>query len=85
MPETRDLEVIDLSKIDTESKISLLRELGFDSDGEFVLKDGERVLDKVTGEEVSLEHMAILPGSVIVISDNPLSIADYLEGHDELH
>lgn len=82
-PRPRELEVIDLSRIDDESKIGLLRQLGYDSDGEHVLKDGERVVDTVTGEDVLLRHMAILPGSVRVISDNPLSIADYLEDVDE--
>jgi hypothetical protein len=82
MPDT-ELEVVSLSKLDTESKILLLHEIGYESDGIYVLKGGQRIRDKVTGEEVTLNRMAILPGSVLVISDNPLSIADYLEDYDE--
>jgi hypothetical protein len=77
------VEIVNLSKWDNESKVRLLRELGYDSDGTYVLKAGQRVRDKVTGEEVTLRRMAILPGSVMVISDNPVSIADYLEDYDE--
>lgn len=77
------LEILSLRTIDNESKILLLRELGYDSDGKFVLKGSERVRDRVTGEEVTLDKMAILPGSVLVISDNPLSIADYLEEYSD--
>ncbi len=76
-------EVVSLSGIDTESKVSLLRHLGYDSDGVYVLRGGERVKDHVTGEEITISHMAILPGSVLVVSDNPLSIADYLEDYSE--
>ena len=77
------VEVVSLGRLDSDSKIRLLRELGYDSDGTYVLKGGQRVRDRVTGEEIALDHMAILPGSVLVVSDNPLSIADYLEDYDE--
>lgn len=83
--ESSPVEVVSLRNLDKESKVLLLRELGegYDSDGEFVLKNGHRVRDEFTGEDVTLDQMAILPGSVKVISDNPLSIADYLEDYDE--
>lgn len=77
------LEIVSLKEMDDESKIALLRELGYDSDGTYVLRGGQRVRDKVTGEDVVLSRMAILPGSALVISDNPVSIADYLEDYDE--
>ena len=77
------VEVLSLKSYDDESKIRILVELGYQSDGKYVLKGGERVRDRVTGEDVTIDHMAILPGSILVISDNPLSIADYLEDYAE--
>ena len=82
MPED-PVEVISLTEYSPSAKILLLRELGYDSDGRFVTRGGERVRDKVTGEEITLDHMAILPGSALVVSDNPLSIADCLEDYAE--
>jgi hypothetical protein len=61
-----------------------LQELGFKSDGTFVLdKKDERVLDRYTGEPVRLNNMAILPGSTVILDDNPLSIAAFLEEHGD--
>jgi hypothetical protein len=63
-----------------ECKILLLQELGFSSDGTFVLdKTGERMLDRYTTEPVRIDNMAILPGSTIILDDNPLSVSSFLE------
>jgi len=43
------------------------------------LKDGKRVLDKYTDEPIMLDRMIIVPGSVIILDNNPLSIALYFE------
>jgi oxalate decarboxylase/phosphoglucose isomerase-like protein (cupin superfamily) len=82
MVSLEELESIDLSKATTEFKIALLEELGFGSDGEFVTKDGERVKDRYTDNEVRLDNMAILPGKVgevIIIEDGVFSIIHYQE------
>ena len=64
----------------TDLKIILLRELGYDSDGTFVLdKNGEKRLDKYIEEPVRIDNMAIFPGSEIILDNNPLSISSYLE------
>lgn len=66
--------------MDQETKISVLKELGYDSDGEFVLTEaGEKVVDKYINESVRIDNMIILPGSTIILDNNPLSIASYLE------
>jgi hypothetical protein len=64
-------------------KLQLLKGLGFASDGIHVL-DGEGKIhyDKYINEPVKIANMAILPGSTIIIDDNPLSIAAYLEEYE---
>lgn len=74
------MRLLELNKVDQETKISVLKELGYDSDGEFVLTEaGEKVVDKYINESVRIDNMIILPGSTIILDNNPLSIASYLE------
>ncbi len=74
------MELIHLKDISNNSKILILKELGYDSDGEFVLnKKGEKVLDRYLEIPIKIESMVILPGSEIVLDDNELSISSYLE------
>ena len=73
-------ELISMKSMPKEVKIELLRELGYESDGIFVLeKNGQKHLDRYIGEFINLDNMVILPGSTIVLDNNPLSIASYLE------
>ena len=60
-----------------------MRGLGYDSDGKYVLKDGRPVVDEAVDEKVTLDNMLILPGSTVVIVDDPLSIASYFEEHGD--
>jgi hypothetical protein len=77
-------EIISLKGIPVNSKILLLKELGFGSDGTYVLdKNGEQVLDKYIGEPIKIDNMAILPGSTLILDDNPLSISSYLEEYGD--
>ncbi len=74
------MELISLKNISPESKILLLKELGYNSDGEFVLDlEGNRVLDRYLEIPVKIENMVILPGSEIILDDNELSISRYFE------
>ena len=55
-------------------------ELGYNSDGEFVLNlDGTKVMDRYLEVPVKIDNMVILPGSIIVLDDNELSLSKYLE------
>jgi len=73
-------KLISIKDMPTDLKIILLRELGYDSDGTFVLdKNGEKRLDKYIEEPVRIDNMAIFPGSEIILDNNPLSISSYLE------
>lgn len=78
------LEAISLSSLTAETKVRLLRELGYDSDGTWVLtKEGLGVPDRYTGEPVKLSNMLIFPGSTIILDNNPLSIACYFDEFGE--
>ena len=74
------MELISLKKVSKESKIKLLKELGYDSDGEFVLNlDGTKFLDRYLDIPIKVDNMVILPGSTIILDDNELSLSKYLE------
>jgi len=63
-------------------KISLLKELGYGTDGTFVLdKMRKKVIDCFTKEAVRVENMVIFNfgGIIVIIDNNPLSIASFLE------
>lgn len=79
------LEILSIKDMPFDCKLLLLQELGFSSDGTFVLDNkGERLIDIYTKEPVQVSNMAILPGSTIIVDDNPLSIASYLEEHSDV-
>ena len=74
------VELVSLKNVRTEDKLILLRELGYDSDGTFVTdKEGEKVYDRYIDEPVRVNNMLILPGSTVILDDNPLSVVSYLE------
>ncbi|MBI2666048.1 hypothetical protein HYX13_00390 [Candidatus Woesearchaeota archaeon] len=78
------MEVISLKNVSLKSKILLLKELGYDSDGDFVLDSyGRKVIDKYVGVSVRVDNMAIFPGSIIILDDNELSISSYLEEYGD--
>ncbi|MCL2135099.1 MAG: hypothetical protein FWH37_06050 [Candidatus Bathyarchaeota archaeon] len=78
------VQIISLKDVPQNSKIRLLHELGFSSDGIYVLDNlGQKVYDKYTDEPVKISNMAILPGSTIIIDDNPFSIISYLEEYSD--
>ena len=74
------MELISLKNVSLNSKLLLLKELGYGSDGEFVLNlEGKKIIDKYANIPVKLDNMVILPGSEIILDDNELSIASYIE------
>ena len=79
------VESISLKDFSNEDKILLLKELGFDSDGEYVIdKNGEKVLDKYLDIFVKIDNMMILPGSTIILDDNEYSMMRYLQEYEDL-
>ena len=74
------MELISLKQVSENSKILLLKELGYNSDGEFVLDSkGNKFLDRYLEIPIKINNMVILPGSEIILDDNELSLSKYLE------
>lgn len=74
------MELVSLKELSTNTKIHLLNELGYDSDGEFVIDaKGKKVIDKYLDVPVRISNMVILPGSEVILDDNELSISSYIE------
>ena len=72
-----------LKNMSIELKTELLKELGYDTDKEYVLENGRRYLDRYTEEPIKLDNMLILndglPKSVIILDNNSLSVTSFLE------
>ncbi|OIO20740.1 hypothetical protein COV61_02810 [Candidatus Micrarchaeota archaeon CG11_big_fil_rev_8_21_14_0_20_47_5] len=78
------MEYISLKDIPEVMKQKLLERLGYGSkDGYVVDNSGKRVQDKYVGIDVSLSNMLIFPGSTVILDNNPLSIAAYLDEYDK--
>lgn len=79
------METLSLKDVSKETKIMLLRELGYDSDGIFVFKsNGEKLKDEYIDDAIKVDNMLILPGSCLILDNNPLSIASYFEDYGEI-
>ncbi len=79
------LELIAIKNAPKEFKVALLKELGYevDKDAIHVIQDGKPVVDKYVHKEVRVGNVAIMPGSTIVLDDNPVSIASYFEEYGD--
>lgn len=76
------VQVHSMQAVPMPLKAALVRELGYETDGEFVMtKDGAPYKDPYVGCRVRLDNMAILQGSAIIIDDNPVSLDSYMEAH----
>lgn len=74
------MELLSLKNISLNSKLILLQQLGYNSNGEFIFDEqGSRVLDRYIQVPVRVHNMVIFPGSTIILDDNELSISSYLE------
>ncbi len=78
------MELISLKEISLKSKLLLLKELGYESDGIFIFdKEKKRVIDKYIDIPVKVENMLIFPGSETILDDNELSVSLYMEEHPD--
>ncbi len=78
------IEKMSLVGISPEERILLLKELGYDSDGVYVLdKDGKILVDEYVDQPVKIDNMLILEGSTLILDNNPLSVASYLEAYPD--
>ena len=77
---TDKVNFVSLANVGIKSKIELLRGLGYDSDGTYVLKDGKQFKDIYSGKPIKISNMAILPGSApVIIEEDQLSLVEYME------
>lgn len=67
-----------------EAKEKFLEELdlGVNDEG-LVVDDGDPVEDKYIGEAVPIDDMLIVPGSTLVLRNNPVSIIRYFEEYGD--
>lgn len=78
-------QLLELKNIKKESKELILNELGYKTDGKYIFdKKGKKVIDRYIEQPVLFNNMLILPGSTIIIDNNPLSIALYMEEHKDV-
>ncbi|MFH1916613.1 MAG: hypothetical protein ABIJ21_05080 [Nanoarchaeota archaeon] len=76
------MELLSIKDWNLKEKTMLLRELGFSLQDIFIIdKNGKKVVDKYIEQPVTVDNMLILPGSTLIIDNNPLSIASFLEEH----
>lgn len=78
------MQTFSLKQFSKEDKMLLLKELGYQSDGKFVLNDsGETVIDKYLEIPVRIDKMLIFPGSTIILDDNELSVSMYISEYGD--
>ena len=79
------MELFSLKQLSNEQKVVLLGELGYKTDGVFVLNtDDSKVLDKYLSIPIKLDKMVIFPGSTIILDDNEVSINLFLEEYGDI-
>lgn len=79
------MQIVSVKDMPQDLKSLLLKELGLGVDEKgYITKDGGQILDRYIDRPVRIENMAIFPGSAVVLDDNPLSIASYIEEYGEV-
>ena len=78
------MQLVSLKEAPKEAKILILKELGYASDGEFVLdSEGKKVTDRYINVPVKIGNMVIFPGSEVILDDNEFSVSSYVEEYGE--
>lgn len=77
------VEIVSIQDMPLEARAELVRQLGYEVEGHRILKNGEPALDPYINEPVTLDNMAIVPGSAILLRDNAVSFAAYFEEHGD--
>lgn len=79
------VELFSIKELPKEVKIKILKELGYGTDGIYVLdSNGKKHLDKYINEHVRIDNMFIYPGSTIILDNNEVSITNFLEEYGEV-
>lgn len=76
------MKLISIRKAPKEFKVALVEAMGYKvEDGRIILVNGEDYLDPYCDTPVKIDNMIVVPGSTLILDDNPLSIAAYDEDH----
>ncbi len=76
------MKLISIRQAPKEFKVALVEAMGYKvEDGRILLANGENYLDPYCDTPVKIDHMIIVPGSTLILDDNPLSIAAYDQDH----
>ncbi|MCL5672956.1 MAG: hypothetical protein JRN13_05170 [Nitrososphaerota archaeon] len=80
------MQPISLKEAPVQFKIALVKALGLgvDNTGSILDEQGKPIVDEYVKERVTLANMAILPGSRVILVDNEVSIAGYLNAHPDI-
>ena len=74
------MERFSLKNLTPNEQIELLKEFNYnEKEGYVIGQDGKIIQDRYTHEDVKFDNMIIVPGSALVLDDNPFSIASYME------
>lgn len=78
------MKLVSIKDMPYELRLLLLRELGFNADdkGYVINSEGKRVKDKYIAEEIKVNNMIIVPGSTLILDDNPISVSSYIDEYD---
>lgn len=79
------MECHNLVQLDNEKRIQVLNKLGYelDDEGYVIYSDTKKeVICKYSKIKVHINTAAILPGSVIIINANPVTMAEYFMDTD---
>lgn len=78
------MENVSLKNVSHETRERLLNELGYFVKGRSIFdSEGVKVVDRYLGVPVKIDKMVILPGSTIILDDNELSVALYLDEYGQ--
>jgi len=77
------VEIVSIKDMPLDARAELVRQLGYEVDGKQILKDGAPAIDPYLDQPVTLDNMAVLPGSAVLIVDNAVSFAAYFEEHGD--
>ena len=79
------MELLSLKDLPREIITGVLKELGYGSDGTFVMgKNGQKLIDPYIEEPVKVDNILLLPGSEVILDNNPISVAGYFEDHGDI-
>ncbi len=76
----QEAEEIKMISVGNSDRLKLLKNIGYDVDDEgyvFNKKTGEQIKCRYGKDKVHIDTAGVLPGSIIMINTNPITLAEY--------